>query len=137
MSTDYLDRLWNERLFDYDPDQPLDRQMPCAFAMTFQGWVDSLLEKHLPEADRLRINQLKLVVQDKYFELRTRLPEEHRKDDGRDPDHPCIFSVYTRTIGLLHERAIDLQPPELVDPASQRKPKRSIYSTLLGDEEES
>lgn len=142
MSDNTFDRIWGERLFHYDPTLPLERQLPCAYARTFQAWVDVLFNKHLETSDRVRLNQLKLVVQDKYFELQTRVPAEHRHDDDRDPDHPCVYSVFARTIAVLHERELELDPPALTlptPPSSPPKPRKSRRTPLdrliLGEED--
>lgn len=143
MTSSSFERIWNERLFVYDASKALERQMPCPFATTFQAWVDALFEKHLDGADRIRLNQLKVVVQDKFFELRTHLPNEHRNDDGRDPDHPCVFSVFEQSIAVLHARELDLEPPPLVVPQSPpppppkkpRKRRGRLDGLLFGDED--
>lgn len=142
MTSSSFERIWNERLFVYDPSKALERQMPCPFATAFQAWIDSLFEKHLDGADRVRLNQLKLLVQDKFFELRTHLPNEHRNDDGRDPDHPCVFSVFEQSIAVLHEHELNLEPPPLTHPAPPALPPKPpkkrrgpLDKLLLGDED--
>lgn len=142
MSSSSFDRIWSERLFEYDPTKALERQLPCVYARTFQAWLDVLLDKHLETADRVRLNQLKLVIQDKFFELQTRVPADHRHEDDRDPDHPCIFSAYARAIATLHERELELEPPALLPqvqpPPPPRKPRKRggiLDKLILGDED--
>lgn len=139
-----LDRIWNERLYTYDPTEALERQLPCVYARTFQAWVDIIFEKHLAAADLMRLNQLKIVVQDKFFEIQARVPPEHRHDGTRDPDHPCVYSTYARAIEAIHERELDLDPPALVPPPPppappakpRAKPRRTPLEELLyGDED--
>lgn len=142
MTSSSFERIWNERLFVYDPTKALERQMPCQFATAFQAWVDNLFERNLDGADRVRLNQLKLLIQDKFFELRAHLPNEHRNDDGRDPDHPCVFSVFEQAIAVLHEHEINLEPPPLSHPAPPalpakpaRKRRGRLDGLLFGDED--
>lgn len=135
--SDSFDRIWNSRLFVYDPTKQLERQLPCLFARTFQAWIEVQFEKHLEGADRLRLNQLKLVIQDKFFELQSRVPPEHRHQEDRDPDHPCLFSAYARAIETIHERELDLEPPALepppppVQPEAKRRGKRSPLDGII------
>lgn len=137
----YLDRVWNERLFVYDPSKALERQLPCLYAVTFQAWLDVLFGKHLEGADRVRLNQLKLVIQDKFFELQSRVPPDHRHQGDRDPDHPCLFSAYARAIETVHERELDLDPPVLEPPAPaperKSRPRRDpLAGFILGKRED-
>jgi len=142
MSNASFERMWNDRLFVYDPTKALERQMPCPFAVAFQAWIDVLFERHLKGADLVRLNQLKLLIQDKFFELRTRLPSEHRHDDNRDPDHPCVFTVFEQSIAVLHEHEINLEPPPLSHTTqsapktrTRRKQRSRLDGLLFGDED--
>jgi hypothetical protein len=142
MSDSSFDRIWNARLFVYDPTKELERQLPCAFARTLHAWVEVLFEKHLDGADQVRLNQLKLVIQDKFFELQVRVPSDHRQEDDREPDHPCLFSTYARAIEVLHERELDLEPPALAPPiqsppaSPKRKRRGPLDGLILGDKDE-
>lgn len=132
-----FDRILNERAYVFDPNKPIERQMPCEYALLFQGWVDTLFDQHLASADIVRLNQLKLVIQERYFLWRSRLPGDHRQDDKRKPDHPCVFTVFEAAIGVIHERELALDPPAiLVSPKTKPSgPISPVDVLIFGDKD--
>ena len=143
--SDFFSRVWNAEPFEVDLDAWPDLKGPCQFAVVFQAWIDVLFNKHLEGADLVRLHQLLLQVQRRFFELHARLPDEHRYEDGREPDHHCVFSVYKAAVDLLHERRDDLDPPPVVlppaplpeqKPKKPKKPRSRLDALLFGDEDE-
>lgn len=136
--SDSFDRIMQSKAYTFDPNKPLEHQMPCEFAVMFQAWIDVLFQKHLADADVTRLNQLKLQVQDRFFQIYNRLPSEHRQGDSRKPDHPCVFSVFEAAIAELHEREDSLAPPDIIAlprrPAPKDPPSR-LDGLLFGDKD--
>ena len=138
--SDTFSRIWGAAPFEVDLDAWPDLKGPCPFAVAFQAWIDVLFDKHLDGADLVRLHQLLLQIQRRFFEIHARLPDEHRHEDGREPDHHCVFTVYKAAVELLHERRDDLDLPPVVRPQSAapkaKKPKGRLDALLFGDEDE-
>lgn len=132
--TSSFDRIWNEEPFALDPNASQAHAAPCLPAVMFQAWIDALFERQLDNASLMVINQLKLLVQDRYFLFRRRLTAEHTLEDGRRPDHRCVYSVYESAIEVLHKHELILEPPSLKGHgAKPRKPRTGLSRILLGD----
>lgn len=133
--SDSFRRIWDSPAFV--PTSPADLVGPCSYAVAFQAWVDVLFRKQLSDATHLRLLQLQLQVTRKYFEWRTRLPDSHRHEDGREPDHVCVFSVFERAIAELSERELALAPPPLIQVVHPKvDPPETLVGVLFGDIDE-
>lgn len=129
-----FDRIWNDTPFTPNLDAADALDGPCMPAVAFQAWVDVLFEKQLPGATLLRLLQLQLHVTRKYFEWRTRLPEAHRQEDGREPDHTCVFTVFERSISELSEHELALAPPPLIQIVRPKEePPERMDLLIFGD----
>lgn len=141
MPSSTFDRIWNDRPLTFRLEDPLDLRGPCPFAVAFQAWIDALFERQLAGADLITLNQLKVHVQDRFFRFRSRVPREHQHEDGREPDHWCLFAVFEKAIEELHRRELELAPPPLVPlpaPLSPPPPPRARFDGLLvGDLDDS
>ncbi|MBK7782864.1 MAG: hypothetical protein IPJ58_19205 [Ardenticatenia bacterium] len=121
-----------------DPNASQAHAAPCLPAVMFQAWIDALFERQLDNATLMVINQLKVLVQDRYFLFRRRLTAEHTLEDGKRPDHRCVYSVYESAIEVLHKHELILEPPSLARPGPKlKKPRTGISRILLGDIEPS
>lgn len=135
-----FDRIWNDTPFALNPDVANQLVGPCVPAVMFQAWIDALFEQRLECADLTRINQLKILVQDRYFLFQRRLAAEHSPKDGQRPDHRCVYSVFEEAINTLHQAELTLAPPPLiyppVSPPPHPEPRTDLPGILFGDEEE-
>ncbi len=131
--TSSFERIWNEKPSVLDPNTALAHRAPCLPAVMFQAWIDALFERQLDNATLPALNQLKVLVQDRYFLFRRRLPSEHSHEDGKRPDHRCVYAVYEASIDLLHRHEIMLAPPPLeITKGRTRKPRTGLGGILLG-----
>lgn len=129
-----FDRIWNDEPFYLDPNVANAHFAPCVPAVVFQAWIDALFETHLVSPTILGINQLKLVIQDRYFLFKRRLPAEHTQEDSRRPDHRCVYSIFESAIDLLHKHELMLAPPPIsISRPRPRKPRSGLAGILLGD----
>jgi len=136
--SDSFDRIMASRAYTFDPNKPLEHQMPCEYAVTFQAWIDGVFQKHLAAADITMLNQLKIFIHDRFFQIHNRLPPEHRHSDSRKTDHPCVFSVFEAANAEIYEREIALAPPDILHPPKSSPPKdppTRLTVLFLGDED--
>lgn len=134
---DDFDRIWSGRAFTFDPGRPLEQQVPCEHAADFQAWVDALFAGQLGRADVIRLNQLKILVQDRFLQVRARLRGEHLDDDRQKYGHPCVFSVFEAAVGDIRERELALAPPEILtlSPKAVEEPRIDYPGVLFGDKD--
>lgn len=93
-----------------------DKHAPCARAEEFQDYVDRLFEGRLDNADQVVLNQMKVEVQDRYYDYRSSAPRRHQNISGIGSGHRCIFAVFIDACKCLREkeRAILPQPVERI-----------------------
>ena len=109
----------------------------CAYAQLFSEWVGALWEDIVSEEpDPVRINQAKVLLQDKWHEFRRRVPKSHRTHVS-DVGHTCIWHVYEQAFWNLDWLQMKITPPLLFLPAGKppQFPRAEFKGTIIGLEE--
>lgn len=109
------------------------RNEPCKHALLFTTWVNDLLAYLQEEPTRSRLYIAQKQLQDKYFELRSLVPAEHR-DLVTDTYHRCIWHVYRDTYQRLKDYEIRHLDPVL-DELDKKKPTFITLGDIIGKEE--
>lgn len=93
----------------------------CLYALRFQSWVDDLLEV-LKDRDIVRINQVKILLTDRFFEWQRWVPQAHRQRMGIH-GHTCVFQVFETAYEKLRFVELGITPPMVFIP-KQPPPSR-------------
>ena len=124
--------LWNSGDdFTFDEAEP----QWCGLARKFIEWIDTEVYQALVSGkpDVVSINQAKVLLADKFFELRTFANWRHR-DRLSTRGHACIYQVFIEALGRLIQAGLLITPPMLFLPGSSAPPPAPI-GTLIGLEE--
>jgi len=124
--------LWNSGV-DFMSDDPEPQW--CGPARQFIEWIDTEVYQALVSGkpDVVSINQAKILLADKYFELRSFANWRHRDRLGTR-GHTCIYQVFIEALGSLIQAGFLITPPMLFIPGSSA-PSSVPLGTLIGLEE--
>ncbi len=120
-----------EELWNIAEDFQVVRQQTalCSHALKFSEWADQLYVEVTKEPKIAIVNQGKLLLQDKYFEWRQSVPQNHRSHSGKG--HICISQVYEQAYQRLRAVELSLKPVVLPD-----EPRPQFAGIILGQLEE-
>jgi len=122
----FFEALWG-RFDDFELQEPV---ILCPPAQIFSEWVNGLLESVSQEPSIVSINQAKILLQDKWHDWRSAVPQRHRNHLG-NRGHTCLFQVYEQAYNQLRILELSLTPPMLFIPP----PPPQIPQVFLGEEE--
>lgn len=131
-----VEEIWERAPEPIDFDVEQDDM--CSFARAFEAWIDQELTPRAAARTRKSINQCKLHLQNKYFQLRERLPQRHRSIGGTGRGHRCVFAVYEEAFHRFDriERWLEPEPIEdIVQVQVPGPPQRKLLpdNLELGD----
>jgi len=114
----------------------------CEYAQSFLDWGNQLLSKTKKQTV-VSINQVKILLLDKFFEWYRYVPRSHRLKMGQR-GHICIFQVLVSLYAQLKVIELEITPPMVFEPPPPPPmkilPRPSLAGIVLGedtDEDES
>ena len=127
-----FEKIWEDlEEFELSNDSP----KWCKFSVAFNKWSDTLCQ-FTEDSTLISINQAKVILLDKYFDLRRFVNKKHRDRIG-SRGHVCIFHVFEQTYIRLRAAELSLSGPLILyppDPPPQTPPQ--IAGIFLGEFEE-
>jgi hypothetical protein len=102
----------------------------CPNARKFAKWADKLVST---SQTLIEVNQAKVLLLDRYFELRNYVPKSHRNRVGPG-GHRCIYHVFEQTYEKLKVIELSLTPPLLFLPPPPPPPPQipSLFLDMEG-----
>lgn len=130
--------VWASDSKPLDFDVAVAKDDTCKHARALEQWIEKELNPRAENKTRKSINQCKLYLQNKYFQLRERLPQRHRSIGGTGRGHRCVFAVYQEAFERFDtiERWLEPEPIEdvvKVPVPVQQKPKLLADDLDLGE----
>lgn len=84
----------------------------CTYAKQYGDWIERISKDILDDPDFISLNQLKVRIGDRFFELFHSMPQVHRNRIGGS-GHVCVFHVYERIHRIIMESQWSLMPPPI------------------------
>jgi hypothetical protein len=108
--------IWdNVQVFTVDKDNPAaEKTYICGYAQEFASWVDQWICSN-QELNLIQLNQLKVILLDKYLEWRSFVPKIHQEHVG-GRGHHCIYHIFIRACEHLKVEELRMQKPMLFIP---------------------
>lgn len=116
--------LWDS----YDEFEHSEPPM-CRFAVKFANWIETQCRAGA-NPTLLEVNQKKLMLQERYFDLYHAIPRSHRRHIG-SAGHVCVHHVYMDAYARLKDAQWDLLSPALFMPPRPEPPQYG--GIFLGD----
>ena len=133
-SEDKFTKIWS-RVSELEIPEEEEAENPlCEYAQGFSAWTNHLFN-FLEEPNIVKINQVKIMLQDRYFDMYHYVPRSHRYK-ASPTGHTCIFQVYENTYEKIHIIELTLMPPLLFDVEHFPKPlppNQEIGGIFLGE----
>jgi hypothetical protein len=124
-----FEQLWH-RHDDFELGEPEPDY--CPYAEQFHRWADGLCETATQRATVVSLNQGKILLVDRYFQMRATVPKSHRNHLSGRSGHTCIFQVFEESYERLRAVELSLTPPMLFLPEQPRPPQ--IAGIFIGEE---
>ena len=118
---------WN-RIERFEIPEPLDHTI-CVYALSFQKWVEEL-GKMMENPTEIVVNQVKILLTDKYFDWERLVPQSHRQHQGAH-GHTCIYQVFKKGYENLRIVELSLTPPLISYPPPVIPPPKPIIGGLF------
>jgi hypothetical protein len=106
----------------------------CSEAKEFAAWVEEYITPLVESRQLEKINQAKVLLQDKYYEWTRQVGKGHRQTGPNSIGHPCLYQVWHAGYMRLHATELAVKPYQFQKPP--KPPKRQPGGIYLVDAEE-
>ena len=108
--------IWdNVQVFTVDEENlTAEKTNICGYAQEFASWIDQWICSD-QELNLIQLNQLKVILLDKYLEWRSFVKKSHQEHVGVR-GHQCIYHIFIRACEYLKVEELRMHKPMLFIP---------------------